>query len=174
MDLGHGGAGVGVEAHGFAAEGFVYLCDLVGVVVDVAHYVFVELHVLGCSAHFDLDASAFAGVQTNEELSEDVDAGEDVAVVALCYVLFVGSFETVGFDAHFLEEASLQVLLPQVSLYAEVLLIEDRLDGQQDHHQQAVLLNTSTAAHQQDLAQFRVQRQEGQHLAQLSDPRLLH
>ena len=162
------------EVHLLPAEGLVDLGDLVGVEVDFPHHVLIQLQADCLLADPGLDAAFFLE-QLNKELAEDVDAGEDVAEVALHDVLLVLAFEADGLRPHLIEVLPLEVLVIGVLFHVDlvVLLDEDGLDGQQDDEEETVLRDLLLSAHQQDLAEARVQRQEGKHVAQLGHGGLL-
>jgi hypothetical protein len=62
------GRTVGLQLHRLVAEGLVNLCDLVSVVVDIAHHVLVEMEFVGLAFYFGVDWR-FVCVEASEKLA---------------------------------------------------------------------------------------------------------
>ena len=72
--------------------------------------------------------------ELDEELSEDIDAGENITKVPFHDVLLVFVLEAGGFSPHFVEVFAFHVLVISVFLHVDlvVLLDEDCLNSQEN------------------------------------------
>ena len=75
---------------------------MVSVVVDISHYVLVELQLGGVLSYFSHHV-AFFFEQIYKKVAENVYAGEDLSVVALANELLICAFENIGFRSHLLQ-----------------------------------------------------------------------